>query len=35
MAGTVTEGGDIVAPLDETDWEALRCQADWLPTLSD
>ena len=24
MAGTVTEVGDIVAPLDETDWEALR-----------
>lgn len=24
MAGTVTEHGDIVAPLDESDWEALR-----------
>lgn len=24
MAGTVTEVRDIIAPLDETDWEALR-----------
>ena len=24
MAGTVTELGDIIAPLDEADWEALR-----------
>lgn len=24
MAGTVRELGDIVAPLDEADWEALR-----------
>jgi prevent-host-death family protein len=24
MAGWATESGDIVAPLDESDWEALR-----------
>ena len=24
MAGTVVEHGDILAPLDESDWEALR-----------
>jgi prevent-host-death family protein len=24
MVGTVTEMGDILAPLDETDWEVLR-----------
>lgn len=24
MAGTVIEHGDLVAPLDETEWEALR-----------
>jgi prevent-host-death family protein len=24
MAGTVTEVGDILAPLDETEWEGLR-----------
>jgi prevent-host-death family protein len=24
MAGTVVEHGDLLAPLDETDWEALR-----------